>query len=135
MKKVKRSAEQKIRCQLRTLDHRLSEAGETDFLILQELAMKGELPATKLAGRVGLTSGSMTAALNRLEKAGSLKRRRTPLDRRCVLVSLTDRGRETALVEHKRQQKRLKKALGVFSERELSLFSGLLKRAAGALED
>jgi len=131
-KKMKRSAEQKLRCQLRELNLLISEPNETDFLILQQLAMKGELPATQLADRVMLTSGSMTAALNRLEKTGLIVRKRTDLDRRRVLVSLASGAYESLLSDNKSQQKRLKKLFSSFSDREMSLFSSLLKRASSA---
>ncbi len=132
-KKLKRNAEQKLRCRLRELDHLMSQPGETDFLILQELAMKGPMPATQLADRVGLTSGSMTAALNRLEKAGSLTRKKTDLDRRRVMVTLNKDAYESLLEENRSQQKRLKKLFSSFSDREMALFSSLVKRASIAL--
>src|SRR5215471_11256746 len=47
----------------------------TDFAALEALLHKGRLTITELQDRVLLASGSMTAAVDRLEKRGLLLRR------------------------------------------------------------
>jgi DNA-binding MarR family transcriptional regulator len=49
---------------------------------------------TELARRQMMTSGGMTAALDRLERRGLIERVPNPADRRGSLVRLTDEGRE-----------------------------------------
>lgn len=53
------------------------------------------LPATQLARSVLLSSGGMTARLDRMEEAGLVRRLSDPNDRRGVLVDLTPKGRAT----------------------------------------
>jgi DNA-binding MarR family transcriptional regulator len=50
------------------------------------------MAATNLADAVMLTSGAMTNRIDRLEAAGLVQRKKDALDRRRVLVQLTDAG-------------------------------------------
>ena len=134
MKKLKRNSDQKLALQLRRINLAMAPLLTTDLLILQELAMKGTLAATELARKVQLTSGSMTAALNRLEKGELVARVTTDLDRRKVFVKLTEEGKAEVIKGNARQQKELKKLLGDFSEREVVLLSGLMKRLRKAAD-
>ena len=127
-KKLKRSKEQKIALQFRRVQNRLSALATTDELILQGLLLGGRSTASEVATEVQLTSGSMTAAINRLVKLGLVERQRTDLDRRKVYLDLTETGRDAAKISFKAQQKELKKVLKDFTERELALMAGILKR-------
>ena len=52
--------------------------------------------AADLAREMGIDTGAMTRALDRLEEKGFVQRLRSHADRRMVQVSLTDKGRELA---------------------------------------
>lgn len=65
----------------------------TDFAILEILLHKGPLPVNSLAARVGLTSGSGTTAIDRLERRSLVERRSDAGDRRARVVHLTAAGR------------------------------------------
>jgi MarR family 2-MHQ and catechol resistance regulon transcriptional repressor len=67
--------------------------GLSDFAIMEALLHKGPLQISQLGAKVLLTSGSMTAAVNRLEKEGYVKRMRDPEDGRCRTVVLAKPGR------------------------------------------
>ena len=54
----------------------------TDFMILEALLHKGPLPINDIGKKILLTSGSMTAAVDRLSKRGLIDRVQDPLDRR-----------------------------------------------------
>jgi MarR family 2-MHQ and catechol resistance regulon transcriptional repressor len=71
--------------------------GFSDFVLLEALLHLGPLTPSALAGKVGLTSGSITAALDRLEGRGLVVRRSSPTDLRSRIVELADAGR--ALIE------------------------------------
>jgi DNA-binding MarR family transcriptional regulator len=62
----------------------------TDLSCLDALSNSGPLTAGQLAERTGLSSGAMTTALDRLERAGFARRERDPSDRRRVMVQLTE---------------------------------------------
>lgn len=70
---------------------------ETDLrcleILLQELPEAGP---SELSERLGLTTGSTTALLDRLQKAGYLTRRPHPTDRRKSIVRATPEFRQRA---------------------------------------
>jgi DNA-binding MarR family transcriptional regulator len=61
----------------------------TDGRCLDLIDQAGRLTAGQLAERSGLTSGAVTAVLDRLEQAGLIVRVRDDVDRRRVFVELT----------------------------------------------
>jgi DNA-binding MarR family transcriptional regulator len=70
-------------------------ANSTDLECLDLLGLGGPTTAGRLATHTGLTTGAMTAVIDRLERAGFARRVRNSQDRRCVLVeALPDRLRE-----------------------------------------
>jgi MarR family transcriptional regulator, 2-MHQ and catechol-resistance regulon repressor len=68
--------------------------GLTDFGVLEMLLHKGPLPVNAIGVRLRLTSGSITTAVDRLERKGLVERRNDPGDRRTRIVSLTPAGRK-----------------------------------------
>jgi DNA-binding MarR family transcriptional regulator len=68
----------------------------TDMRCLDILEREGTVPAGRLAEATGLTSGAITTALDRLERAGLARRIADPSDRRRVLVEITPAVREHA---------------------------------------
>jgi DNA-binding MarR family transcriptional regulator len=70
----------------------------TDVICLDILARLGTVTAGRLAEESRLTTGAITAVLDRLEQAGYVRRVADPTDRRRVLVDTTDRFKE--LAEH-----------------------------------
>jgi DNA-binding MarR family transcriptional regulator len=81
----------------------------TDMGCLDWLDREGPLTAGQLAERTGLSSGAMTTALDRLEVAGVVVRRRDAQDRRRVLVEPTPKAWEIGrfYVQHAAESERL----------------------------
>ncbi len=78
-------------------------ASLSDFAVLEVLLHKGSLPVNTIGEKVLLTSGSITTAVQRLEKKGLVRRERSAEDARVVLVHLTETGRARitgAFAEH-----------------------------------
>jgi DNA-binding MarR family transcriptional regulator len=70
-----------------------------DFDVLNTLRRVGDERGTHpshLAQSSLVTTGAMTARLDRLERAGLIIRATSPTDRRAVLVRLTERGEQLA---------------------------------------
>lgn len=65
----------------------------SDFATLEVLLHKGPQPVNVIGEKVQLTSGSITTAVDRLEKKGLVERQPSPTDRRIRLVQLTPKGR------------------------------------------
>lgn len=61
----------------------------TDTRCLDIVHQSGPMAAGELARQAGLTTGAVTAVIDRMEKAGLLQRAFDPADRRKVLVDVT----------------------------------------------
>ncbi|WP_208539346.1 MarR family winged helix-turn-helix transcriptional regulator [Algihabitans albus] len=102
-----------------------------EFDVLASLRRSGapyEMTPTQLFEITMLSSGGMTARIDRLERMGFVARRHNPEDRRGILVSLTPTGRdliERAVPEHLANQTRL---TAVLTAEELCDLSALLKK-------
>lgn len=66
--------------------------GRNDARALRFLAERGAATPGTLMGNLNLTSGSVTALVDRLEKAGYARRRPHGRDRRVVLIEPTEAG-------------------------------------------
>src|SRR5258708_7957077 len=65
----------------------------SDFGTLEILLHKGPKSVSEIAHRIGLTAGSMSVALDRLEKRGLVRRHAHPTDRRNRVIRLTAAGK------------------------------------------
>ncbi len=69
---------------------RLLGINRTDLRCLVRLRTRGPMTAGELAGEAGLTPGATTTAIDRLERAGYVRRIRDDSDRRRVMVAPTE---------------------------------------------
>jgi len=100
----------------------------SDFSILEALLHKGPLPINVIGEKVLLTSGSMTAAANRLEKKGLVKRIQDPSDGRCFYLHLTKAGRQLIKREFEKHSKNLEEIAEILSAEERGELVRLLKK-------
>lgn len=75
-----------------------------------------------------MTSGGMTAALDRLERRGLIARLPNPADRRGILVQLTDEGREAIEAAVDLEVDVEWRLVEVLSDRERDQLTGLLRK-------
>lgn len=68
----------------------------TDARCLDIIDQHGHLTAGELARESGLTTGAVTALLDRLEERGYVRRVRDKSDRRLVIVEMTEKARRRA---------------------------------------
>jgi MarR family transcriptional regulator, 2-MHQ and catechol-resistance regulon repressor len=102
--------------------------GLTDFAVLEALLHKGPLTITEIQGKVLLASGSMTAAVDRLEKKGLVKRSPAPSDRRAKVLGLTPEGRQVIETAFRRHATELESAMAVLNPSEKRELYALLKK-------
>lgn len=62
----------------------------TDSRVLDVVQQRGRIAAGELARETAMTTGTVTAVLDRMERKGYLRRITDPADRRRVLVEMTD---------------------------------------------
>lgn len=104
--------------------------GRTDPQLIDRLRSEGAQTPTELARSVGLTSGGMSIALERLERIGYIRRSQHPDDRRRVLVEAT-----SAVVPLEDEVfgpliKEMKSHLDTYGDGDLSTIRDFLDRAA-----
>jgi DNA-binding MarR family transcriptional regulator len=106
----------------------------TDFEGLDLIFFRGVATPSELSKYTGLSSGSTTAMIDRLEKSDLVKRQSNPADRRGTLVVI---DREAALsfrplfTSARVAQNKL---LDSYSTQELKLLSDYFKRSAAMFE-
>jgi len=107
----------------------LSETGlgESDFRVLEVLLHKGPLPVNTIGPKVWLTPGSISVAVDRLEKTALVKRKNTD-DRRVRLVELTAKGRALIIKIFRAHAGAMEEAAAVLSKEERLLLLRLLKK-------
>ena len=100
----------------------------TDSECLSLLTIKGVLAPTELARYTGLTTGSTTAMLDRLERAGFIKRKPNPADRRGILIEIDRRWQETAGPLVTGVQKAHRELITGYTAKELDVIADFLGR-------
>lgn len=97
-----------------------------DWECLSLLTLRGISTPTELAHYTGLTSGSVTAMLDRLEHAEFIKRKPNPKDRRGVLIEVNQRSTPAVGQLVGGVQKGLKEIIENYSEKDLKIIAGFL---------
>jgi DNA-binding MarR family transcriptional regulator len=100
----------------------------TDSECLSLLGIKGISTPTALARYTGLTTGSTTAMLDRLEKAGFVTRRHNPDDRRGILIEINREAAATTTPLVAGVQKAHKELIASYSAAELEIILDFLTR-------
>ena len=100
----------------------------TDFAALEALLHKGPLTISEIQDKVMLASGSMTAAIDRLEKMGLVVRKSTAKDRRARVVQLTPEGKRVATASFEKHADDLESLVSVLSDKEKTQLYGSLKK-------
>jgi MarR family transcriptional regulator, 2-MHQ and catechol-resistance regulon repressor len=104
------------------------ELGLSDFGILEVLLHKGPLNVQELGAKVMLTSGSMTAALDRLGRRGLIAREEGAHDRRARVVRLTDAGTELIRVAFEDHKLAMEVAVTGVAKKDREMLIELLRR-------
>jgi MarR family 2-MHQ and catechol resistance regulon transcriptional repressor len=100
----------------------------SDFGVLEALLHKGPLPVNTIGGLIRLTSGSITAAVDRLESKGLVERRNDPGDRRARVVHLTASGRKLIASAFEDHEAAMERATSGLTATERSDAAALLKK-------
>ena len=102
----------------------------TDMECLRLLFLKGISTPTELARHTGLTSGATTAMLDRLEKAGLIRRQPNPDDRRGTLIKPDEKAAEKAASWFESARKAQDELVESYSEKELVIVADVFERFA-----
>ena len=101
--------------------------GDSEFRVLEVLLHKGPLPVNTIGPKVWLTPGSISVAVDRLEKKELVKRQNTD-DRRVRLVELTPKGRAIITRTFRVHAAAMEEAAVVLTNEERLMLLHLLKK-------
>jgi DNA-binding MarR family transcriptional regulator len=95
--------------------------GLTDMQMLNMLQLNGPATPRQLGLWTGLSSGGVTVALDRLEKAGYLRREANPDDRRSVLITLVPARMRKLAALYEGVERETRRLLATLPERDLEV--------------
>ncbi len=102
--------------------------GRSDFALLEVLLHKGPQPVNIIGRKVLLTSGSITAAVDRLESRKLIRRTSNPKDRRSRIVQLTETGQHLIERAFQKHALDLEETMAVLRSGERAELLRLLKK-------
>lgn len=133
-----RAALRRLTSEIDALDARAARyfgLHRTDQQCLDLIASRGPLTPSELARAMSLTSGGMSIALDRLERAGYVRRRPHPGDRRGVLVEATALARRRGREFFGPLQDIERRLLAARSRRELREIQTFLEQLTAAIAE
>lgn len=102
--------------------------GFSDFAVLETLLHKGPLPVNTIGAKIALTSGSSTAAVDRLEKKALVRRAPDASDRRARIVHLTAKGEALIEAAFRKHTTDIEAVTANLALAEQNTLTGLLKK-------
>ncbi|OQA53369.1 MAG: MarR family protein [Euryarchaeota archaeon ADurb.Bin294] len=100
----------------------------SDAHAIEILGHYGRMNMKELAGRLGITTGTTTVAVDRLERKGFARRVRAEHDRRSYIIELTEEG-TLAYEEHHRHHLNLASEIAsILGEEDTQAFIGILQK-------
>ena len=115
-----------LRHAVRSIDRRVMK--HADFAILEALLHKGPQLVSQLGRRTELTSGSITSAVDRLEKRGLVRRASDLQDRRARMVHLTAEGKRRVTKVFASHEAAMERAAAGLNPAERATLIKLLKK-------
>ena len=106
----------------------------TDARCLDVVAQFGPITAGRLAAAAGLTTGAVTAVIDRLVAKGYLRRVADPGDRRRVMVEVTEELEQIAGRFYGPLAEQAAPFLSGYSNSELELIADFLRRSTEIIE-
>lgn len=102
-----------------------------DMHVIEAIGIGSPKNMTAVAKRLGVTTGTLTIAVNGLVKRGFVERVRSEEDRRVVLVSLSEKGKEVFAHHQKFHEEMIEAVVSRLDEGE----KGVLEKALKNLND
>lgn len=106
-----------------------------DFISIDILHEKGPITAGELSKLTGLTTGSVTALIDRLEKSGYVRRDNDPKDRRKVIIVPLYEDKEDVSETYLKLYASMMDLASSYTEEELDLITQFLGKASTVLEE
>ncbi|MGY1644028.1 MarR family transcriptional regulator [Geodermatophilus sp. SYSU D00703] len=115
--------------------HALNRTDVRALVAIMDAARRGEaLTAGALGAAVQLSSASVTALVDRLERAGHVRRVRDPRDRRRVVLEMSDASMAAGAEHFGGLQRDLVGRMGGYSDEELAVVRRFLEEMTEVIE-
>lgn len=95
---------------------------------IEILGIFGDMRMKELASKIGVTTGTLTITIDKLEKKGLVKRIPNPSDRRSFMISLTEKGLQMHKEHTKAHKNMTLECSKGFSETEIEQFLDFINR-------
>lgn len=105
-----------------------------DYISIDLLNELGPLTAGELAEKTGLSTGTITALIDRLEKIGYARREKDPNDRRRVIIVPTYEDKEEIQQAYEPLNLAMQNVAKNYSEKELQIINQFLSEAVSVLD-
>ncbi|MBO0445001.1 MarR family transcriptional regulator [Enterococcus ureilyticus] len=105
-----------------------------DYISIDLLKESGPMTAGELAEKTGLSTGTITALIDRLEKIGYAQRKKDPNDRRRVIIVPTYEDKEEIKKAYQPLDSAMRNLAHEYSEKELQLMNEFLLKAISVLD-
>ena len=105
----------------------------TDLRCVDVLTSAGSQKPGELAAAVGLTTGGLSIALERLERVGYIRRRRHTTDRRSVIVEATDKAHAVDEEVFGRIERRMRRLFVGYKPEELEVILRFLRETRATI--
>jgi DNA-binding MarR family transcriptional regulator len=106
----------------------------TDFKTADILNETGPLTAGELSKITGLSTGSVTALIDRLEHAGYVRREKDPNDRRRVIIVPVKENQHCIKEHYAPLNQSMMELCGQYNEEEMSLIIGFIDKTIAVHE-
>lgn len=115
-----------LKTEERVLEESCSELSLREFHLIEEVCLAVDQGrdnrATAIAAAQRVTAGTLTTAVNLLEKKGYLERCRDEQDRRAVRIVPTEKGRQANEIHTNFHREMVDDVLSILSEEECQVF-------------
>ncbi|TFJ71035.1 MarR family transcriptional regulator [Carnobacterium maltaromaticum] len=112
---------------------RLNISGN-DFISIDLLNELGPMTAGELSKKTGLSTGTITALIDRLEKIGYARREKDPKDRRRVIIVPTYEEKYEIKTSYESLNERMLQLAANYSDDECQLINDFLGQAIDVLD-
>ncbi len=102
----------------------------SDTHAIEILGHYGRMNMKDLSERLGVTTGTTTVTVDRLERGGYACRKRAPNDRRSYIIELTENGNNEYLAHHRHHLSLAGDLVSVLGIEDAKLFTKFLRKAA-----
>lgn len=93
----------------------------TDMHVIEAIGYDGARNMSSIAKDLNITVGTLTIAMNSLVKKGYVKRTRSSKDRRVVLISLTEKGKQAFIHHENFHKKMIEEVVNILEDEQMDV--------------